>query len=368
MNLFHTIGNVAGPALKTTASALDLVTPNNSALGKSAQSLYNAGANINNPNVVYSGNTNPYTAVTDGRTGFTAVKGAYTNTPSGQPTSGYDTAPVDNGYWVNGTNYGSAGNYQTQQGINDTRLQLDDQEGDLRRLLGSVDTQETQGLANINDSYNGELATGQKGYAQQVEDNTRNKLRALGQVDQGAYTANNSLRRLLGMSGSANQSALKFAAPNAIARDASQKRNIQVENYGLNDRNITTAKNKYETDLLTAKAKREMDFKKGIATQRQTLNNDLGDIAGQRASLNGGNYQSVRDARAPFKNQANAYQSTIDNLYNDYKGSLNVTPQQASLKDFVVDKSAIQANQAGGGGDYSPYNYFLKRKQSETTL
>lgn len=306
---------------------------------------------------VYSGDAGIY--------GNGSLQGNYTRGNSVAPTtSGNGTR--DAGYWVNGTNYGSAGNYQTQKGINDTRLQLDDQEGDLRRLLGSVDTQESQGLANINDSYNGELATGQKGYAQQVEDNTRNKLRALGQVDQGAYTANNSLRRLLGMSGSANQSALKFAAPNAIARDASQKRNIQVENYGLNDRNITTAKSKYETDLLTAKAKREMDFKKGIATQRQTLNNDLGDIAGQRASLNGGNYQSVRDARAPFKNQANAYQSTIDNLYNDYKGSLNVTPQQASLKDFVVDRSAINANNAGGQSDYSPYaNFMNKKKQGE---
>ena len=62
-------------------------------------------------------------------------------------------------YWVDGKNYGSAANYANTQ-KNEVNMMLDDQESTLRKLLGSVGTQKTQGQQKLNDSYNTEKLAG----------------------------------------------------------------------------------------------------------------------------------------------------------------------------------------------------------------
>lgn len=271
----------------------------------------------------------------------------------------YDSAPT--GYWVNGTNYGSQAGYQQNQ-VNQTNAMLDDQTSNLQRLLGSLGTQKQQGLQKLSDSYNTEKLAGENKYGQQVEDNTRQKKDAFNKVDTNARTAYNSLKRLLGMSGGANQSALKFAAPDAIARVASRERNDQVENYALNDRNIENAKVAFLKDLDTKKKEREDSFLRGILGQTQSINSDLGDIAAQRAQVNGGNYEAIRAARAPFQNEINQRQSEIDNLFNQYNTPFNANAQLATLNQFNVDKAAINANRSQGQSDYSPYQQPLRKK------
>ncbi len=264
-------------------------------------------------------------------------------------------------YWVGGKNYGSAANYANTQ-KNETNMMLDDQESTLRKLLGSVGTQKTQGLEKLAGSYNTEKLAGENQYGQQFEDNTRQKLGALNKVDTNARTAANSLRRLLGLSGSANQSALKFAAPNAIARVASQERGDQIENFGLNDRNITNAKQNFLDDLLAKKNERESEFLKGILAQEQSLNSDLADIGGRRAQNNGGDYAAVRAARSPFQATIDTKQAEIDSLFNKYNTPFNANKQMATLNQFNVDQAAINANKGQGGAQYSPYSQFIKRK------
>ena len=264
-------------------------------------------------------------------------------------------------YWVNGRNYGTAANYANTQ-KNEVNMMLDDQEGTLRKLLGSVGTQKTQGLEKLAGSYNTEKLAGENQYGQQFEDNTRKKMGALNKVDTNARTAANSLRRLLGLSGSANQSALKFAAPNAIARVASQERGDQIENFGLNERNITNAKQNFLDDLLAKKNERESEFLKGIAAQEQSINSDLADIAGRRVQNNGGDYAAVRAARSPFQATIDSKQSEIDNLFNKYNTPFNANKTLATLNQFNVDQAAINANKGQGGAQYSPYSQFIKRK------
>ena len=264
-------------------------------------------------------------------------------------------------YWAGGRNYGTAANYANTQ-KNEVNMMLDDQESTLRKLLGSVGTQKTQGLQKLADSYNTEKLAGENQYGQQFEDNTRQKMGALNKVDTNARTAANSLRRLLGLSGSANQSALKFAAPNAIARVASQERGDQIENFGLNERNITNAKQNFLDDLLAKKNERESEFLKGISAQEQSLNSDLADIAGRRAQNNGGDYAAVRAARSPFQATIDSKQSEIDNLFNKYNTPFNANKTLATLNQFNVDQAAINANRGQGGAQYSPYSQFIKRK------
>lgn len=264
-------------------------------------------------------------------------------------------------YWVGGKNYGSAANYANTQ-KNETNMMLDDQEGTLRRLLGSLGTQRDQGIQKLSDSYNSEKLAGENQYNQQGEDNTRQKMGALDKVDTNARTAYNSLRRLLGLSGSANQSALKFAAPSAIARVASGERNDQIENFGLNERNITNARQTFLDDLDAKKKERESEFLKGIASQEQSLNSDLGDIAARRVQNNGGDYAAVRAARSPFQASIDAKQAEIDGLFNKYNTPFNANKTLATLNQFNVDKAAINANRNGGNAEYSPYAQPLRKK------
>lgn len=360
-------GALVGAVARTAGRVGDAVTPDNSYLGKGAKQMYNVGQMASDPNVRWNGQVNPFNKTP----AFTAVQGAYTGSPSNPGnTGGYDNSAVNNdaysggassGYYVGGRNYGSADNYRNTQ-ISETNSMLDDQDGTLRKLLGSVGTQKTQGIQKLADSYNTEKLAGENQYGQQFEDNTRQKMGALGKVDTNARTAANSLRRLLGLSGSANQSALKFAAPNAIARVASQERGDQIENFGMNERNITQAKTSFLDDLLAKKNDRESEFLKGIATQEQSINSDLQDIATKRVQNNGGDYAAVRAARSPFTATIDAKQAEIDGLFNKYNTPFNANKTLATLNQFNVDKAAINANKASGGAEYSPYAQPLRKK------
>ncbi len=200
-------GALVGAVARTAGRMGDAVTPDNSYLGKGAKQMYNVGQMASDPNVRWNGQLNPLNS----SPAFTQVQGAYTNTPNNQANNNnYDTSSVNNdaygggassGYYVGGRNYGSESNYRNTQ-ISETNSMLDDQDSTLRKLLGSVNTQKTQGLQKLADSYNTEKLAGENQYGQQFEDNTRQKMGALGKVDTNARTAANSLRRLLGLSGS----------------------------------------------------------------------------------------------------------------------------------------------------------------------
>ena len=343
-----------GRAAQIVGRAYDYATP-----GAGTSTLTNAGRSITDLNQVYTGGGK------DGQNSWVQTNqgGGVSPQPSG---SNLDNTPISQGggsnnpgYWIGGRNYGSANNYaQIQQ----TNAMLDDQSSRLNKLLGTIGTQRAQGLQKLADSYNTEKLSGEQQYDQQAEDNTRQKMAALNKVDTNARTAYNSLRRLLGLSGSANQSALQFAAPSAISKVASGERANQIENFGLNERNITNARKSFLDDLLAKKNERESGFLQGLLSQEQSIQSDLGDIAGQRAQVAGGDYQAVRAARSPFQATIDQKQAEIDNLFGRYNTPFNANRQLAQLNEFNVDKAALNANKANGQAEFSPYQQPLRRR------
>lgn len=253
---------------------------------------------------------------------------------------------------------------QQAAGVADTTAYLNDLEQELRRQLGLVSSTRETGLKQLGDSYQNELQSGSQKYGQQKEDNTRQKIGALGQVDTNARVQANNLRRILGLSGSAGQSA-GMVGDSAIRRQASQQRSKQVENFGLNDRNIFNAEDAFKKDLETKKKDREMSFLQGLLSQEQGLYGDIGDIAAQKASVNGGNYASVRAARQPFQNEIAARDNQIQSLTSQYATPFNADAKLADLNQFTVDKAVLNANNAGGPQDYSPYSPFINKRKQE---
>lgn len=278
-------------------------------------------------------------------------------TPPPQTTSGFDSTPQQD------TTVNTAAAQQAA-GVADTTAYLNDLEQELRRQLGLVSSTRDTGLKQLSDSYLNELQSGSQKYGQQREDNTRQKIGALGQVDTQARMQANNLRRILGLSGSAGQSA-GMVGDAAIRRQASQDRSKQVENYGLNDRNIFNAEDAFKRDLETKKKDREMSFLQGLLSQEQGLYGDIGDIAAQKASVNGGNYASVKAARQPFQNEIAARDNQIQALTSQYATPFNADAKLADLNQFTVDKAVLNANNAGGPQDYSPYSPFINKRKQE---
>lgn len=256
---------------------------------------------------------------------------------------------------------------------------LNDQENSLRAQLARADTTLNQGLTQLGDSYNKEVsgANTQRGRAlenfnTQIDDTTRDKVNAINQVDTNARTLNDSLRRILGMASGRGSSAYKFAAPNAVARDASQRRSGVNETFGTNFRNIDTAKNRASEDFATLlddlaaqKQQRESSLREGVLTSKNSINSNLANLAGERAKLLGGGYGAVRIAQQPFQDQITGNNAAIDNLFNQYRSPYSVKAidiQKPDLGAYTVDKAALASNTQGAGA-YSPYSAFLKKKQ-----
>ena len=244
-----------------------------------------------------------------------------------------------------------------------TRAQLDAKINALRQQLGLIDTTRTQGLDELGTTYKNQKNTGLTKYGTQRDDNAQSRLNALEQVDTKARTGMQSLRRLLGMSGSANQSAAKFAAPNAVSRQASMDRQSQIETYGRNDRNINTAETDFLTQLDAEKKSREKTFLQGLLDQSNSLNAQLGEANMQKSYVNGSNYNQIRAQYAPYQQTIDANNAALAGLQNTYKTPLQATAATPTLDQYAVDQTAIDANKQSGQQDYSPYSQFLLKKR-----
>lgn len=258
---------------------------------------------------------------------------------------------------------------------------LSDQESQLRKMLASAQTTLDNGLTQLSDTSNKEVnrqkqaqATADANYGTQREDATRAKLSAIDQVNTGARTLADSVRRLLGLASGANSSAYQLAAPAAIARDATIKRTGVNETYGKDFRNIDTAQQNADTqfaqylqDLADQRKQKELALRQGVIQQEQGINGDLADVARQRAQIQGGGYDAVKAATAPYQAAINDRQSALDTLFSQFRTPYNLqaptvtTPQ---LSDYTVGRTTLTPGQ-GNVADpnaTSPYAQFLKKK------
>lgn len=254
---------------------------------------------------------------------------------------------------------------------------LDSQEAALRRQYGRADSSLSQGLRDLIDSYNNARSDANLQRGREIEnltlkreDTGRAKDNALDRVNTNARMLADSLRRRIGMASGSDSSAYKITAPGAVAREASGERGDVMEDYGVNFRNLDLTERRANEDfdsLLKAidadKRSREGKLRSGVEMQRQSIDEALAQIAAQRASASGGD---VRAALAPYEAQIASRDRTIDSLFNKYRnvGKFNPVKVNApTLRDYMVDKTAVQANEQTGSD--SPYSPYLPNLQSE---
>jgi hypothetical protein len=157
-------------------------------------------------------------------------------------------------------------------------------------------------------------------------------------------------------------------AMNAVARDASGKRQGQIDTFGRNERDITGAETDYMTRLDQEKKTKESSFLRDLLQQEADINAQIGDTEMQKAAVNGANYDGIRAAYAPYQSIIDQRNNQINGLYDQYKTPFQAKANDVSLGQYTVDKSAINA-QKQGGGEYAPYDQFLaKRKLQDSAL
>lgn len=270
-----------------------------------------------------------------------------------------------------GSSNGSSSNQQDLDYLNNQSSLYD-------RLLQSLKSTESSGLQKLDQS---KIEAENKAKLQQEralrdfsvkrEDTTRAKQNALGQVDTNARTLSDSMRRIIGMAAGSGASA-NLAANSAVARQASQQRNNVMSGYAANDRDLSTAENDTNVDfesllqdIANQRKQKEEEFRAGLAQQEQGIVQSQGEIAAERARLQGGNTLS---AMKPYQDRYFGLQTNIDQLPAQFATNvsardLNVkTPQ---LRDYLVDRQAVNATRQSGQQQYSPYSAFLQRKEED---
>lgn len=323
-----------------------------------------------------SGNTEPY----NGSMSQPVQEGAY---DGALYYNGSGLEQYQNGAWnpysISGGTSGGGGGAD----YSGNYAQLDSSEQRLRDLLGRTDTTLGQGLQQLGTSYtqqqneaNQKRTRVLEDYGNQRVDTTNAKQGALGKVDTEARTLNDKLRRILGLASGSGSSAFQFAAPNAVARQASQQRQGVQGDFATNFRNLDVAENRAKVDfedliadLLNQRNQREYELRSGIEGQKQGIFGQLGDIASQRAALQGGGYAAQVAAARPYQDQYNQSQSAIEALFGRFQPQVQakaVNPQQVDLKQYQVDRAAVNTNNQQGTDAYSPYAQFLKRQRQQT--
>lgn len=285
------------------------------------------------------------------------------------------------GSGVYGGGGGGVSAAQAKQNAEDLAY-LDDQEGLLRNMLGSAQATLKNGLTQIGDSFNKESsrtneskARAQAGYATNREDTTRAKQANINQINSGARTLSDSVRRMLGMASGTNSTAFREAAPNMIARDTSMKRSGAIETAGKNFRDIDTAEGntlnafkQYMEDLEEQRKSKESGLREGVLQQEQQINTNLGQIARDREAIKGGGYDAARRASAPYQAAVTDRQRAIDGLFEKYRtpyATRDVAVETPELGQYTVDRTALQGGGGTATGVESPYQTFLKKKFQE---
>lgn len=349
------LGNIVGHAGATVGRTFDYLTP-----GSGSSSLTNISRNIYNPQ------TDAYGTAMRSPTGipYDSSKPLFLSSAQTPDMSKNDQGVVGGGttsVYDASQSQAAAQAAQERQGIESANAAYDTQLGSLRGMLGQVGTTREQGLQQMSDSYNTEKQQGLQKYGQQRDDNSQNRLKALDGVATKARTGFNSLRSLLGLSGSANQSAAGVAS-NAVARQASQDRQGQIDTYGRNERDITNAETGFVTSLDMQRKERERNFLQGLLEQENEINSKIGDVEMRKAQINGSNYQQMLNAYAPYQSAIDSTQSKINGLYDQYKTPFNAEAKLAQTSQFNIDPTAIKAEQQGGQSEYSPFSQFLRKK------
>ena len=255
---------------------------------------------------------------------------------------------------------------------------LNDQENQLRGLLGRTDTGLAQGLQKNENEYNTQLggANADKqrqyaNYADQRVGQNKSKVNAYETIDQNANTGYRNLANIIGRSAGTGSSAFRELLPNVVGQDTSTRRSKASTTYGENLAGIDKAQGQYDIsfqgvldDLQRQKKANEETLRTGIEGQRQDLNQKLSSVAAQRAQAQGGGYAAVKAASAPFQQSIENSRNAVEGFFNQFqtpyaaKQAVAATPD---LAQYTTDRASINAGQQGGDTS-NPYAALLRKK------
>lgn len=261
---------------------------------------------------------------------------------------------------------------------------IDAQTSGLQNNLGYADTQEQQGLQNLQDQFNQQKSSANQNHSRALQDfqtqgqnDNNNYQQAIDQVNTKARTLADSVRQMLGNASGSGSSAYQLTAPGAVARQANLQNQTINDTFGQNFGALKTAQDREGQDynnLLTSLqdqfTKGQNGLKTGIEQTKQAINGQLADLAAQRAAYLGGNIQAAQSAAQPYQNAANTSQSAIDQIAAQYHSPFaSVTPVQVaapSLRDYVTGQTHV-ANQAPAQTattpNYNPVASWFKQDQ-----
>lgn len=297
-----------------------------------------------------------------------------------------NSAPARNDSLTGNNNFNGA--YGTTGGgssySKDDLAYLDNTVGQLQRMLDSTKLALANGLTGLEDSYNAEASKANQQRSRALEDYgvqrdqmTRNKSMAVEKVNSNARNLNDSVRRILGQASGSGSSAYQLAAPTAVARQATKQRSGVMNDFAENDMMLSTAENRATADfqsllddLINQKRQKESELRAGVLEREAGIQQQLGNIAGERAKLLGGGYGAIRLAQQPFQDAVNTRQQQIDQLFNQFRNPvLSAKPvevQKPELRNYAVDRATIGQNQSASTPQYSPYSTFLQKRKDET--
>lgn len=316
------------------------------------------------------------------RAGNYSAQNPAPNAGSGQYATGRQPAgKIEGNVLGNNTGSGSTGGGSEPAYSPEDLAFLDFQAGLLREMLGRTDTTLSQGLTNLDDSFNREQSRSNERQSQVLrdygirrDDTTRDQQGALGRVDTNARTLSESIRRMLGMA--SGRGSHNDVANFAIARQASDQRSGVKDKFGRNLRDIdvaeTDAKSQFEQlleDLAIQRRSKESELRGGVEDRRIDIERGLADIAGERAALTGGGYAGARLAQQPYLDSIRSRQSQLDGLFERFRSPQynvkQVDPKVPQLAEYTVDRQKLNANQQLGSDPNSPYAQFLAQRQRE---
>lgn len=201
---------------------------------------------------------------------------------------------------------------------------FNDQETLARQSLDRLNSQRGIGLGNVANSYQSALNSLLGSNAQAERDAGLTKQRTIddnvtarANVDQTVARQAQGLRRLLGNS----SSAAEYAAPLAVAQQGNKQQGAIQTSFGRNLQNIDIADEdrkrafgSAQEDLVNQRRQSENALNSGLLQTEAQINEQLSNIALQRAQAQGKNYAQARGSITPFNDRVSALLSQIDQL------------------------------------------------------
>ena len=239
---------------------------------------------------------------------------------------------------------------------------LDDQANQLRSLLGRTDTNLQQGLTQNQDQYDTQVGGATTDKERQVVSQNKSKLGAYDQIRNNANTGYRSLAQIIGRSAGTGSSAFRELLPNVVGTDTSSKTRNAAETYGTNLSNIDTSFASVLDDLAKQKKQNEENLRAGIETQRQSLNDKLGTVLGQKAQAQGGGYAAVKAAQAPTQAAIENSRNAVEGFFNQYRTPYVAKAIDPNLQAYTTDRATINAQGQPGVDSTNPYASLLRKK------